>query len=60
MLIYRALTDTHISHDEFALVNNVLREYNDMKEEMKNLKTLTFRQKFWFIYKTLLSYLFEV
>ena len=27
-LIYKALIDSYISHDEFALVNNMLREYN--------------------------------
>ena len=30
-------TKLHICHDNF--VNNVLREYDDMKEEIKNLKT---------------------
>ena len=24
-----------ISHDEFALINNVLKEYNEMEEEIK-------------------------
>ena len=46
VLISRALIDSHISHDEFVLVNNVLREYNDLKEELKNLKTLIFHQRF--------------
>ena len=31
-----ALIDSYISHDKFVSVNNVLREYNEMKEEMKN------------------------
>ena len=35
-----------ISHDEFVLVNDVLREYDDMKEEIKNLKTLALHKKF--------------
>ena len=26
-------------HDELASVNNVLKKYNDLKEELKNLKT---------------------
>ena len=30
------------SYDEFLLVNNVLREYDDMKEEIKSLKNSTF------------------
>ena len=28
-----------ISHDEFVSVKNVLREYNEIKEEIKNPKT---------------------
>ena len=39
ILIYKALIDSNISHDEFALINNVLKKYDDMKESMKNLKT---------------------
>ena len=38
-LISNALIDSIISHDEFVLINNVLKEYGDMKEEAKNLKT---------------------
>ena len=30
--------DSHITHEEFLSVNNVLREYNEMKEEIKNPK----------------------
>ena len=29
----------NISHDEFVLINIVLKEYNEMKKEIKNLKT---------------------
>ena len=36
VLISRSLIDSHISHDEFASVNNVLREYNEMKEGIKH------------------------
>ena len=35
-LIYKALKESYISHDEFVSVNNVLREHNEMKEEVKN------------------------
>ena len=38
VLIYKALIDPIISHDEFVLINKVLREYNEIKEEIKNLK----------------------
>ena len=36
VLISKALIDSVISHDEFALINNFLKEYNEMKEEIKN------------------------
>ena len=29
----------YISHDKYFSVNNVLREYNEMKEEIKNPET---------------------
>ena len=38
VLLSKALINSNISHDEFVLVNNVLKEYNIMKEEIKNLK----------------------
>ena len=39
VLISTALIDSYISHDEFVSINNVLREYNEMKEEKKNPET---------------------
>ena len=39
VLIYKALISSSISHDEFVLINNDLKEYNDMKQEIKNIKT---------------------
>ena len=38
-LISKVLINSNISHDEFVLINNVLKEYDDMKEEIKNLNT---------------------
>ena len=35
-LISKALINSVISHDEFLLINNVLKEYEEMKEEIKN------------------------
>ena len=35
VFISKALIDSNISHDEFALINNVLKEFYDMKEEIK-------------------------
>ena len=36
VLISKALIDSNISHDEFVLINNVLKEFYDMREEIKN------------------------
>ena len=40
VLISKALNNSYISHDEFVSVNNVLREYNEMKEETKKPQIL--------------------
>ena len=39
VIISKALIDANISLEEFVLINNVLKEYDNMKEETKNLKT---------------------
>ena len=39
VLISKALFDSNVSYDEFVLINNVVKENNDMKEEIKNLTT---------------------
>ena len=36
VLISKALVDSNISHDEFVLINNALKEFYDMKKETKN------------------------
>ena len=36
VLISKALSEWYINHDEFLSVINVLREYIEMKEEIKN------------------------
>ena len=36
LLISKAVIDSNISHDEFISINNVLNEFFDMKEEIKN------------------------
>ena len=38
VLISKDLIDSNISHDEFVLIRNVLKEHDEMKEEIKNLK----------------------
>ena len=40
-------------------IGNVLKEYNQMKEEIKTLITFTVSQKISFICKTILSYCLE-
>ena len=37
--ILKASVDSNISHDEFLLVNNALIEYDNLKGEIKNVKT---------------------
>ena len=45
---------SHVNHDEFVLENNGLKEYCEMKEEIKNFKTQTVHWRF--IYEKMLSY----
>ena len=40
MLISKALTDSNISHYEFVLINSMLKEHDDIKEETKKFKDL--------------------
>ena len=37
VLISKALIDLNISHDEFVFINNVLKQYDDTKEELYKL-----------------------
>ena len=39
VLISKALFDSNICHDEFFFINNVLKEYDEINEKIKNLKT---------------------
>ena len=39
VLISKALIESYINHDDFVSMNNVLREYYEMKVEIKNPKT---------------------
>ena len=36
ILISMTLIDSVISHDEFVLMNNALKRYNDTKKQIKN------------------------
>ena len=36
IIISKTLLDSVISHHEFVFMNNVLKEYNKMKQEIKN------------------------
>ena len=46
VLIYKALMGSIISLDEFVLANNLLNEYDNMKEEIKNIKTSIVHRRF--------------
>ena len=46
VLISKSVIDSNISHDEFVSINNELKEYEEMKEEIKNLKTLSVYHRF--------------
>ena len=39
VIFCKALVDSNMSNDEFVLINNVLKKYNNVKEKSKNLKT---------------------
>ena len=39
VLFSNTLINSDISHDKFVLNNNVLKKYDEMKEETRNLKT---------------------
>ena len=38
VLISKTLIHSNISDDQFVFINNMLKEYGNMKEETKNLK----------------------
>ena len=39
VLISQALIDSYISHDEHVSVNNILKEYNEIKEDIRDPQT---------------------
>ena len=45
-LLSKAFINYFTIHDKFTSVHNVLREYDDMKERIKYLKTSTVHQRF--------------
>ena len=40
VLISKSLIDSHICNNEFVSVNNLVREYNETKDEIKNPEAL--------------------
>ena len=46
ILISRISIGSYIKHDESVSVKNVLKDYDVMKEAIKNLKTSTIHQRF--------------
>ena len=45
VLISKTLIDSNITGDELLLTNNVLKEHDGMKEEIKNLKAETVHRR---------------
>ena len=45
-IVQKSLIDANIIHDEFVLTNNMLKEYDNMKEKIKNLKLVQLIQGF--------------
>ena len=43
-------------HYKFFSINSALKEYDDKKETIKNLKTSTVHQRFYSAYEAMLSY----
>ena len=41
----QAIIDSNIFHDDFVLINNLLKEYDHMIEEIKNLSTQKVHQR---------------
>ena len=56
ILISKALIVLNFSHYELVLINNVLKEYDNMKESKDSNNKI----KVWTISKTMLSYFFEM
>ena len=46
VLISKSLINSNINHDEFVSINNVVKEYKEIQEEIRNLKTQSIYQRF--------------
>ena len=46
VLISKTLIDSNVSHDEFVLIKNVLKEYDKMKKRNEIFKDLNSLSKF--------------
>ena len=53
--ISKALIDSNIVYDEFVLINNLLKEYDVMKEVIKNLKIKQFIEDFRILFSYFLK-----
>ena len=51
VIVSKALINSVISHDELVSINNVLKQYDEMKEKIKNLKTRIVHQIFYLFIK---------
>ena len=52
VLVSKAIIDSYISHDEFVSMNDVLKEYDDMKKTIKNTNTFNSVNKYDWYSKT--------
>ena len=53
-MISKALLDSYVNHDKFVSMNDVLREYNETKGEMKNPE-IAVEYTMWKQWKLILS-----
>ena len=53
-MISKDLIDSYVNHDEFVSGNDVLREYNETKEEIKNPE-IAVEYTIWKQWKLILS-----
>ena len=51
VIVSKALINSVISHDELVSINNLLKQYDEMKEKIKNLKTQIVPQIFYLFIK---------
>ena len=59
VLISKPLIDSNINNEEFVLINNILKEYEEMEEDFKHFKISIACRVFYSIYKNNVIMLLE-